>query len=38
MFQSNVLGEMRIGLYYPYKDLVVEARIIMPFYVEPREF
>ena len=38
MFQSNVLGEMRIGLYYPYKDLVVEARRIVPFYVEPREF
>ena len=38
MFLSSVLGEMRIGLYYPYKDLVVEARIFMPFYVEPIEF
>jgi hypothetical protein len=38
MFLSSVLGEMRIGLYYPYKDLVVEARKIMPFYVEPIEF
>ena len=38
MFQSSVLGEMRIGIYYPYKDLVVEARIFMPFYVEPIEF
>ena len=38
MFLSSVLGEMRIGLCYPYKDLVVEARKIMPFYVEPIEF
>jgi len=38
MFQSSVLGEMRIGLYYPYKNLVVEARTFMPFYVEPIEF
>ena len=35
---SSVLGEMRVGIYYPYKDLVVEARIFMPFYVEPLEF
>ena len=38
MFLSSVLGEMRIGVYYPYKNLVVEAIIIMPFYVEPKEF
>jgi len=38
MFLSSVLGEMRIGVCYPYKDLVVEARIIMCFYVDPREF
>jgi len=38
MFLSSVLGEMRIGLYYPYKDLVVEVRKIIPFYVEPIEF
>ena len=38
MFLSSVLGEMRIGLYYPYKDLVVEVRKTMPFYVEPIEF
>jgi len=37
MFQSSVLGEMRIGIDYPYKDLVVEARIIMPFYVDTKE-
>ena len=38
MFMSSVLGEMRVGIYYPYKDLVVGTKIIMPFYVEPREF
>ena len=38
MFQSSVLGEMRIGIDYPYKDLVVEVRKTMPFYVEPIEF
>ena len=38
MFLSSVLGEMRVGINYPYKDLVVEARKIMPFYVEPIEF
>ena len=38
MFLSSVLGEMRIGLYYPYKDLVVEVKKIMLFYVEPIEF
>ena len=38
MFLSSVLGEMRIGLYYPYKILVVEVTKNMPFYVESREF
>ena len=38
MFLSSVLGEMRIGIYYPYKILVVEVTKNMPFYVEPREF
>ena len=38
MFLSSVLGEMRVGIYYPIKKLVVEVAKNSPLYVDPEEF